>query len=80
MRTPDLFGDARKTTFNGLYAADVDPSLNGQTCKDCRHCIRKVCSRSYHKCALMRHKWTFTAKTDVCLTRSACSRFQSKED
>ena len=81
MRTPDLFGDTQKTTFNGLYAGEVDESLTGKTCKDCQHhSTRRATSRTYHKCYLMHRQWTFTATTDICLTRPACVQFQPKMD
>lgn len=81
MREPDLFGNTAKVIYNGLYAGDVDGKRNGEKCRDCAYKYPVTISRgTVYKCARMRHKWTFTVKTDICITRPACVYFEKAED
>ena len=51
----------------------------GETCKTCRHLVRKVMSKAYLKCGLMRAHWTGGGGTDVRAGDPACREWQAKD-
>lgn len=44
----------------------------GETCKTCKHLVRKQMSKTYLKCGLMSAHWTGGAGTDVRAGDPAC--------
>lgn len=89
----DLFGDPieasavfpvapgiprkNRTKPNG-YAAPPGTGPKDQTCKTCRHFIRKVMGKTYFKCRLMARVWTGGPGTDIRANSPACKCWASK--
>lgn len=65
--------------FKGGYADVPGTGPEGQTCKTCRHLVRKQMAKTYFKCALMRHRWTGGGGSDVKAKAPACARWETEE-
>jgi hypothetical protein len=88
----DLFGNPivdRLPVAPGVPKKRRDPAPNGysappgtgpkdQTCKTCRHFVRKVMSKTYFKCWLMNRTWTGGGATDIRANSPACRNWASK--
>jgi hypothetical protein len=50
----------------------------GETCKSCRHSLRMGSARrAYYKCALLRHAWTCSTRTDILAGSPACNKWEA---
>lgn len=58
------------------YAAKPGTGPQGETCATCVHHARVEMAKVYHKCNLMRPKWTGGAGTDILTKSPACSKFE----
>lgn len=63
----------------GGYAAVPGTGPKNETCKTCRHLVRKQMANTYLKCGLMRAYWTGGAGTDVKANSPACARWEAQE-
>lgn len=52
---------------------------DGETCKTCKHLVRKTMSKTYLKCGLMRATWTGGCGTDVKANDPACKKWEFAE-
>lgn len=51
----------------------------GETCKSCKHLVRKSMSKVYLKCGLMAAHWTGGAGTDVRASDPACREWTAPD-
>lgn len=49
----------------------------GETCKSCRHLVRKQWAKTYLKCGLMQAKWTCGGGSDVRARSPACKFWEA---
>ena len=52
---------------------------DGETCKTCKHLVRKLMAKTYMKCALTEAKWTGGAGSDVRVRDPACDFWEAKK-
>lgn len=83
---PDLFGNdtpppkKRKSRARG-YAWPPGSGPEGETCKTCKHCVRRAFTAgTYHKCLLMRASWTGGKSSDILVRSPACRMWEREED
>ena len=62
----------RRDPLPAGYAALPGTGPAGETCGTCRHHAIVQHSNRYHKCGLMRQKWTGGVKTDIRVRSPAC--------
>lgn len=67
----------RNTQANG-YAHMPGTGQEGETCGSCAYHVVKVCAKRYHKCGLMRNKWTGGTGTDIRVRSPACLKWEPK--
>lgn len=60
------------------YAAIPGTGPEGETCRSCKHIVRRRNANVYRKCGLMRAHWTGGGKTDILAKSPACSRWEGK--
>jgi hypothetical protein len=69
----------RRLSLPRGYARPPGTGPAGQTCGDCLH---ERCTgtkrRYYHKCDIIRHRWTCGPGTDILMSAPACSMFAPK--
>lgn len=70
----------RKTTQPRGYAAAPGTGPEGETCRTCRHLVRKRLAGTYRKCGLMKSVWTAGAVTDVLAGSPACRMWEKPEN
>lgn len=58
------------------YAAPPGTGPDGETCGTCRHMVRRMYSRVYFKCNIMRSHWTGGYATDIKAGAPACRRWE----
>lgn len=63
---------------NAGYAATPGTGPLGETCRTCKHLVRKQFSRAYLKCALMEAVWTGGPGTDIKAGSPACAHWERK--
>lgn len=68
-----------RQTKSGLYADTPGTGPAGETCRTCRHMVRKLLARVYRKCGLCRRHWTGGGATDVKAMSPACSKWEKAE-
>ena len=94
MNQPDLF-DVGDRDINGNFTRDSRGRLKrprtlcvpaqlgtgpkGETCRSCKHYVRRIYSKPYRKCGLMRRLWTRGAATDIKASWPACGRWEQPE-
>lgn len=61
------------------YAGIPGTGPNGETCGSCKHHVVREYSKRYHKCDLMRARWTGGAGTDIKVRAPACKRWEKAE-
>jgi len=66
----------RKEPVPRGYAAQPGTGPAGETCRSCRHYVRKHLAKAYLKCALMRAHWTGGGSTDIRAGSPACKRWE----
>lgn len=64
-----------KQTASG-YAARPGTGPADQSCRTCANSVCRRLGNRYWKCALMRHCWKGSIKTDIRLSSPACERWQ----
>jgi hypothetical protein len=69
----------RKGTQPKGYAALPGSGPAGETCKSCRHIVRKRMAKTYLKCGLMERSWTGGTGSDIRACAPACSRWEKPE-
>lgn len=77
----DLFGEAMPTVAHtGAYAGHPGAGPAGKCCRDCAHYCRTRSGSShvYRKCALIKHRWTNGAGTDIKAGTPACEYFEAR--
>lgn len=62
------------------YAAVPGTGPAGETCKTCRHIVRRHYAKTYIKCGLMRRHWTGGIATDIRAKAPACRRWEKADD
>jgi hypothetical protein len=68
------------------YAASGFPASpgsgpKGETCSSCANCVKLTHrGENFHKCAVLKARWTKSPKTDIRLAAPACELWQSKAD
>jgi hypothetical protein len=78
----DLFGEVviepveRKSTPARGYVSPPGTGPEGETCKSCRHVVRRTCSRVYYKCGLARSIWTRGRGSDILMGSPACEKWE----
>lgn len=77
---PDGRPGRRKDPAPAGYAATPGTGPDGETCKSCRHYVRRQFAKTYLKCGLMAHAWTGGRKTDVLAASPACVRWERPRD
>ena len=61
------------------YARPPGSGPAGQTCGTCRHAWRiGTYRKAFHKCEIIRHRWTHGPGTDILLKSPACSMWSAK--
>lgn len=70
----------RKGTPANGYAGRPGSGPQGETCGTCRNLVRKVLSKNYYKCGLVRQFWTGGRGSDVLVKAEACSRWERWEN
>lgn len=68
----------RKPTVANGYAAMPGTGPEGETCGTCKHHAIRMYSQRYHKCALVRGKWTAGTATDIRVGSPACRRWETE--
>jgi hypothetical protein len=66
----------RKSAQARGYAAVPGSGPVGETCKSCKHLVRKSMAKTYLKCGLMRAHWTGGGGTDVRAASPACRNWE----
>ena len=51
----------------------------GETCKSCKHLVRRTFAKTYLKCGLMKAQWTGGPGSDVKARDPACKKWEPKE-
>lgn len=69
-RAPKSAGQARG------YYAPPGAGPKGETCKTCRHLVRKSLAKTYLKCGKARAKWTGGHGSDVLARSPACAGWE----
>ena len=59
------------------HAAQPGTGPEGETCKTCKHYVRKRMAKVYRKCGLMQEHWTGGAGTDIRAGDPACEKWIS---
>jgi hypothetical protein len=70
-------GDGPKVRYpaNG-YAATPGFGPKGETCRTCKHLVRRHYNRVHLKCGLIEYRWTNSYGTDVLAKSPACKLFE----
>ena len=68
-----------KTIVPRGHAGPPGSGPAGETCRTCKHLTRREYSKTYLKCALMRHKWSGGTATDIRAKDAACSRWEESK-
>ena len=76
---PEPYKGKRKPTVANGYAALPGTGPDGETCGTCAHHVIRVFSKNYHKCLLMKGKWTGGTGTDIRVRSPACSKWEKDE-
>ncbi len=82
----NLFGEAvtidrgkigkRKEPTPSGYAARPGTGPEGETCRTCKHLVRRHYARVYLKCGLTEAAWTGGRKTDVLARSPSCAKWE----
>lgn len=88
LQEPDLFGHAplgavapsarKRDPIASGYAAVPGTGPQGETCKSCRHLVRRQWGKTYLKCGLMRDYWTKGSGSDIRARAAACRRWEAE--
>ena len=62
------------------YAAPPGTGPEGERCGTCRFHVINRLAKKYHKCGLMRARWTGGRKTDILLRSPACKLWERDEE
>lgn len=62
------------------YAALPGTGPAGETCKTCKHLVRRQFSKTYLKCGLMRAHWTGGPGSDIRAKAPACRHWEKIVD
>lgn len=71
------FKSRRKDPQPRGHAAPPGSGPEGETCRSCRHLVRRELAKTYFKCALRRR--THGRATDVRAKDPACARWEKTE-
>ena len=69
----------RKTATPNGYAWRPGTGPAGETCKTCRHLVRRNYAKTYLKCGLMRQAWTGGHGSDIKAKSPACKFWEKPE-
>lgn len=78
----DLFGDEIKDRPKEMvkgYAATPGTGPSRETCKTCKHIMRKSMAKTYLKCGLMKPFWTGGPGSDIRAKSPACKQWEAGE-
>lgn len=69
-------GKAKRRTVPKGYARQPGSGPAGETCGTCDHCVRvEHNTKAYHKCAVVRHRWTHGPGSDILRASPACEKW-----
>ncbi len=74
-----------KSKMKGMYAAEPGTGPAGETCKSCKHIVRRQYivrrqwDKVYLKCGLTKPYWTKGPGTDIKAGSPACSKWEKGE-
>ncbi len=68
-----------KPKVDRAHAAAPGTGPEGETCGTCDHLWRRVLSKTYMKCCLMKDNWTGGPGSDIRCKDLACSFWKEKE-
>ena len=69
----------RKDPTPAGYAWRPGTGPEGETCKTCAHHVIKRLGGTYHKCEIIRAKWTGGRKTDILVWSPACKFWEADQ-
>lgn len=58
------------------YASRPGSGPEGETCRTCKHIARLEHAKTYLKCALIKHGWTASPRTDIRAKSPACQLWE----
>lgn len=73
-----VHGGKHKPPVKRGYAWQPGTGPKSETCKSCKHIVRKCLAKTYLKCGLMSAHWTGGGGTDILAGSPACKFWESQ--